>query len=97
MITLTNEENRWFEQQEACHICEEKFFMDENDESCKGRRKVKDHFYYAGKFRAAAHSIWNLRYKVPENIPIVIHNASYVTHFTINQLAEVSLIVWGKI
>ena len=69
-------------------ICEEKFCTDENDESCKDRRKVKDHCHYAGKFKGAAHSIWNLRYKVPENIPIVIHNASYDTHFIINQLAE---------
>ena len=38
-----------------------------------------------GKFRGAAHSICNLNYKVPKNIPVVIHNASYDTHFIINQ------------
>ena len=27
-------------------------------------------------------------YKVPKDIPIIIHNASYDTHFIINQLAE---------
>ena len=39
-------------------------------------------------FRGAAHSICNLRYKVPKEIPVVIHNAGYDTHFIIEQLAE---------
>ena len=88
MITLTNEENKSYEKQDACYICNEKFCMDENDEIYKNRRKVKDHCHYTGKFRGAAHSICNLRYKVPENIPIIIHNASYDTNFIINHLAE---------
>ena len=29
-----------------------------------------------------------LSYKVPKYIPIIIHHASYDTHFIINQLAE---------
>ena len=29
-----------------------------------------------------------LNYKVPKDIPIKIHNASYDTHFIINQLTE---------
>ena len=41
-----------------------------------------------GKFREAAHSICNLRYKVPKDIPVVIHNARYDTRFIIKQLAE---------
>ena len=40
------------------------------------------------KLRGAAHSDCNLKYKVPKNIPIVIHNAGYDTHFIINQSAE---------
>ena len=28
-------------------------------------RKVRDHCHYTGKFRGAAHTICNLRYKVP--------------------------------
>ena len=41
-----------------------------------------------GKFRGTAHSKCNLNYKVPKDIPIIIHNASYDTHFIINQLAN---------
>ena len=49
--------------------------------------KVKDHCHYTRKFRGAAHSTCNLNYRVPKDIPIIIHNASYDTHFIINQLA----------
>ena len=62
--------------------------MDKDDENYKNKRKVKDHCHYTGKFRGAAHSKCNLNYKVLKDIPIIIHNASYDTHFIINQLAE---------
>ena len=51
-------------------------------------RKVKDHCHHTGKFRGAAHRKCNLNYKAPKDILIIIHNASYDTHFIINQLAE---------
>ena len=88
MIPLTKEENKSYEEQEACHICEGKFCTDEDDENHKNRKMIKDHCHYTGKFRGATHSKCNLNYKVRKNIPIIIHNASYDTHFTINQLAE---------
>ena len=88
MIPLTYEENKSYKEQEACHICEEKFCMDKDDENYKNKRKVKDHCHYTGKFRGAAHSKCNLNHKVPKDISIIIHNASYDTHFMINQLAE---------
>ena len=53
----------------------------------KSTKKLKIS-HYTGKFRGAAHSICNLRYKVPKNIPVVIHNAVYDTHLIIKQLAE---------
>ena len=42
---------------------------------------------YTGKFRGAAQSKCSLNCKVPKDIPIIIHNISYDTHFIINQLA----------
>ena len=62
--------------------------MYKDDENYRNKKKVKDHCHYTGKFRGAAHSECNLNYKVPKDIPIIIHNASYDTHFIINQLAE---------
>ena len=88
MITLTKEENKSYKEQEKCHICKEKFCMDKDDENYKNKRKVKDYCHYTGKFRGAAHSKCNLNYKAPNDNPIIIHNASYNTHFIINQLAE---------
>ena len=96
MIPLTKEEKKSYKKQEACHICQKEFCYDKNDENYINRKKVKDHCHYTGKFRGAAHSKCNLNYKVPKDIPIIIHNPSYDTHFIINQLPEdlkVSLIV----
>ena len=88
MISLTYEENKFYKEQQAYHICEEKFCMDKDDENYKDKRKVKDNCHYTGKFRGAAHGKCNLNYKVLKDIPIIIHNSSYDTHFIINQLAE---------
>ena len=91
MIPLIDEENKSYEKQEVCHICKKKFGLDENDETdktdekIKNYQKIKDHYYYTKKFGGAAHSICNLRYKIPKNIPIVIHNAGYDTHFIIEE------------
>ena len=55
----------------------------------KKHYKVRDHCYYTGKFREAAHDICNLRYKIPKEIPVVFPNGStYYYHFIINELAE---------
>ena len=54
--------------------------------------KVRDHCHYTGKFRGVAHSICNLRYKTPKEIPVVFHNGStYDYHFIINKLAKKTL------
>ena len=83
MIPLTDNENTFYEEQEKCLICEKEFCYDKNEEKkFKIYQKVRDHCHYTGKFRGAAHSICNLRYKVPQEIPVNIHNGSkYDYHF----------------
>ena len=55
----------------------------------KKNYKVRDHCYYTGKYRGAAHDICNLRYKIPKEIPIVFHNDStYDYHFIIKELLK---------
>ena len=55
----------------------------------KKYHKVRDHDHYTGKFRGAAHSICNLRYKTQKEIPIISHNGSkYDYHFIIKELAK---------
>ena len=85
MLPLTDEENKFYETQKVCNICKKGFSTD-ND---KKYHKVRDHCHYTGKFRGAAHSICNLRYKTPKEIPVVFHNGStYDYHFIINKLAK---------
>ena len=51
--------------------------------------KVRDHCHYTGKYRGAAHSIYNLKFSVPNEIPVVFHNSSnYDYHFIIKELAN---------
>ena len=61
--------------------------MNKDDKHYINRKKVKDHCHYTRKFRGAAHSNCNLNYEVQKEIPIIIHNVTYDTHFIINQLA----------
>ena len=52
------------------------------------QQKVRDHDHYTGKYRGAAHSDCNLRYKIPREFPIIFHNGSrYDYHFIIKKLA----------
>ena len=90
MIPLTDEEKESYENQEICHICEKEFCTDENNKKeFKKMQKVRDHCQYTRKYRGAAHSICNLRYKTSKEIPLVFHNGStYDYHFIIKQLAR---------
>ena len=90
MIPLTNEEKESYENQEICHICEKELCIDkDNKKEFKLKQKVRDHCHYTGKYKRAAHSICNLRYKIPKEIPVVFHNGStYDYHFIIKQLAR---------
>ena len=56
IIPITKEENKSYKNQEACHICKEKFIVDKDDKNYTNKKKVKDHCQYTGKFRRAAHT-----------------------------------------
>ena len=75
MIPLIHEEDNFYNGQEVCYIWKETFCIDKNDKSYINKRKVL-YCHYIVKFRGA-----------PKEIPIIIHNDSYDTHFTLNQLA----------
>ena len=83
MALLTKEQQESYES----FICEEKF---ENKYlKDKKYRKVRDHSRSTGEYRGAMHSTCNLKYSVPERIPIVFHNESnYDYDFIIKELAE---------
>ena len=78
MITLTYKENKSHKKQKACYIYKKRFSTNDN---IKKYHKVRDHCHYTEKYRGAAHSICNLRYKT--------RNAStYDNHFVIKELAK---------
>ena len=85
MILLTDKENESHEKQKVCHICKKEFCLNENQKNeFKLCQKVKDHCHYTGKLREAPHSICNLKYKAPKEIPVIVHNGStYDYHFII--------------
>ena len=65
-----------------CYICGKRFLKKfAND---KDYQKFRDHCHYTGKYRCAAHVICNLKFSVPNEIPVVFHNgANYNHHFII--------------
>ena len=66
--TLTDEENRFYENQKLCHVCRKLITKDD--------KNVKDHCHFTGKYRGAAHNECNMNYKITKHIPIVFHNLS---------------------
>ena len=42
-----------------------------NKKEFKQKQKVRDHDHYTGKYSGATHSNYNLRYKIPREIPVI--------------------------
>ena len=81
MISLTDEENKFYENQKFCSICKKIF--------TKGNKKERDHCHFTGKYRGAAHKKCNMNHKISRNIPAVCHNGStYDYHFIIKELVK---------
>ena len=55
----------------------------------KEYRKVRDYCHYTGEYTGAAHSMFNLKYCVSKNIPIVFHDGSnYDYHLIMKELEK---------
>ena len=76
MIPLTEDENDYHEKQNKCFVCNKIFCYDDDSKYFKNYRKVHDPCHYTGKYRGAAHSICNLRYKTVKKIPLIFHYGS---------------------
>ena len=83
MDPLTNRQWKSYKRASKCHICFKPFnFKDP---------KVRDHCHYTGHYRGPAHSLCNLRYRIPSYIPVVFHNLSgYDAHLFIKELGKYS-------
>ena len=68
MFLLTKEQQGSSESTKTCYIYKERF---ENKYGKDEKyHKVRDHCYYAVKYRGPLHSICNLKYSVPKKSPI---------------------------
>ena len=82
MTKLTDVLKREHEAAEKCHICLKEFNDPRN-------RKVRDHCHYTSLYQGAAHNNCNLKYRIPDYIPIVFHNLSgYDAHLFIKELGR---------
>ena len=82
-MVMTREDRMTYKKATHCHICEEEL----KDEDVY--RKVRDHCHLTGKFRGAAHSICNLKYRLPKFYPVIFHNLSgYDSHLFIKNLGK---------
>ena len=70
MLLLTRKELEPHEDAKICYIYGIKFFRKLFRD--KNYQKVRDHCYYIGKYRGAAYSNCNLKFNVPNEIPVFI-------------------------
>ena len=61
---------RTYSQLKICYICKKNENINKYT-SDRDYSKVKDHCHYAGTYRSAGHSICNLKYSIPKEIPVV--------------------------
>ena len=72
--------------QKYVKFVEKKVLKNAEDINCQ---KVRDHCHYTVKYRGSAHSIYNLKFNMPNEIPVAFHNNSnYDYHFIIKELAD---------
>ena len=90
MTVLTSDDVALYQSQKQCYICGKAFSYDEKQgKRFKLHRKVRGHCHFTGQFRGNAHCICNLRHKLPQEIPVKIHNDSnYDYRLIINELEE---------
>ena len=89
MIPLSDDEKTQHDNVKVCFFCKEEFCIDKKSRDYKNYCKFRDHCHFTGKYRGAAHSICNLKYKVPKFVLVLFHNGStYDNHLIIKQLAE---------
>ncbi|KAG8229765.1 hypothetical protein J437_LFUL005846 [Ladona fulva] len=80
MTPLTAAQEESFRMEVNCHICSKPL----------GDDRVIDHCHLTGKFRGATHLNCNLQYKIPNFLPIFIHNLSGDdSHFMIMELGYI--------
>ena len=85
-MVMTPKDKIDYKKATICHICESGIPKVCDDPRFK---KVRDHCHLTGKFRGAAHSMCNLKYRLPKFFPVIFHNLSgYDSHLFIKNLGK---------
>ena len=85
-MVMTAKDKINYKKATICHICERGIPKEGDDPRFK---KVRDHCHLTGKFRGAAHSMCNLKYRLPKFFPVIFHNLSgYDSHLFIKNLGK---------
>ena len=85
-MVMTEKDKIDYKNSTICHICERGIPKEGDDPRFK---KVRDHCHLTGKFRGAAHSMCNLKYRLPKFYPVIFHNLSgYDSHLFIKNLGK---------
>ncbi|XP_050420213.1 uncharacterized protein LOC126833111 [Adelges cooleyi] len=80
MTPLTPAQQAVHDAATVCYVCREPLTPVD---------KVRDHCHLSGRYRGPAHSACNLKLRVPNYVPIVLHNFSgYDSHFLTTALAD---------
>ena len=87
MLSLRRKESKSFKDANVCYVSRIKFLK--NPFKNMNYWKLRGHCHYTGKYRGAAHSICNLKFNVPNEIPVFFSNGSnYDYHFIIKKIAN---------
>ena len=79
MLPLTKEELKSHKDTKACYISGKRILKKLS--KSKNYWKFRDHCHYTGKYGGAAHSISNLIFNLPKEIPVVFHNGSNYDYY----------------
>ena len=86
MLPLTKEELKSYQDGKVGYICAKRFLKKfANDIHY---RKIRNYCHYTGKYRHATHSICNLKFNVPNEIPVVFYNGLNDYHFIMKELTK---------
>ena len=82
MLPLTKEESKSHQDAKLSYICRKRILKKLSKSI--SYRKNREYCHHTGKYRGGAHNICNLKFNVPNGIPVVFHNGSnYDYHFII--------------
>ena len=85
MVPLTIEELKLHQNAKIYYTCGKRILKVES----KNYRKVRDHWYYTGKYRGKECSTFNLKFNVPNEIPVDFMTVQVMKIFSISKKEEV--------